>query len=487
MKYKILASAVLTLLCFQPVAAQDVDYTKGVFIVNEDWYGHQNSTVNYLLPDAEDGNYWHYRVIQTENPGTELGCTNQYGAIYNGRFYFIAKQDKDPGATIAGGRITVSDAKTMKVLYQSAVIDPSGATCDGRAFIGVDENKGYISSSNGVWIFDLNTFEVKGKIKGTENPNEDTGGNPSNPGGSLYHGQTGSMVMSGGLVFVAHQQYGVLVVDPQKDEVVQTIPVTIVAEGAGVGSVVKSKDGMIWASVAANVSGTGATLANLVKIDPVTLDTEVIDLPENIEAPANSWYAWTPDGFCASAQNNCLYWNGGESSWFSGYRIFKYDIDSGEISKIIDLQEDGDSWQLYGCSMRVHPKTDEIYMSLYHQFSDPTFIARRYSSDGEKINDYPMIQNYWFPSLPVFPEETGDTGVSENTARCNNDMIISLSEGKLFISNVTGNQVFVYSVSGCLVKSASVADGICFINMTDLSAGVYIVRTANAARKIILK
>lgn len=26
----------------------DVDYSDGVFIVNEDWYGHQNSTVNFL-------------------------------------------------------------------------------------------------------------------------------------------------------------------------------------------------------------------------------------------------------------------------------------------------------------------------------------------------------------------------------------------------------------------------------------------------------
>lgn len=48
--------------------AADIDYTTGVIFINEDWYGHQNSTVNYLLPDAPDGEYWNYRVIQTENP-----------------------------------------------------------------------------------------------------------------------------------------------------------------------------------------------------------------------------------------------------------------------------------------------------------------------------------------------------------------------------------------------------------------------------------
>ena len=65
----------------------EIDYTKGVFIVNEDWYGHQNSTVNYLIPDDPEGNYWEYRVIQKENPGVELGCTNQFGAIWHYRVY----------------------------------------------------------------------------------------------------------------------------------------------------------------------------------------------------------------------------------------------------------------------------------------------------------------------------------------------------------------------------------------------------------------
>ena len=37
--------------------AAAADYSDGVFIVNEDWYGHQNSTVNFLRPDDPDGDY----------------------------------------------------------------------------------------------------------------------------------------------------------------------------------------------------------------------------------------------------------------------------------------------------------------------------------------------------------------------------------------------------------------------------------------------
>ena len=227
------------------IAANEADYTKGIIWVNEDWYGHQNSTVNYLLPDDPDGNYWQYRVIQAENPGKELGCTNQYGALWHGRLYLIAKQDKDPGASVTGGRITVADARTLKILHQQSLIDPSGAQCDGRGFLGVDEHKGYISTSNGVWIFNLDSFTVEGQVEGSANPNAggDNDRPNTDPTGSLYHGQSGMMVMAAGRVFVAHQQYGLLVVDPEKDKVIKVISMDIVEPGAGIGSVVRAKKG----------------------------------------------------------------------------------------------------------------------------------------------------------------------------------------------------------------------------------------------------
>lgn len=369
------------------------DYTQGVFIVNEDWYGHQNSTVNYLLPDDPDGEYWHYRVFQTENPGCELGCTAEYGAIWNGRFYFIAKQDKDPGASVAGGRITVADASTMKVIKQLPMIDSSGAQCDGRAFLGIDAHKGYVSSSNGVWLFDLDRLEVDGQIPGT--------GNPSS---SLYYGQCGSMVMSAGRVFVAHQSAGVLVIDPVDDAVIETLTFDAVSEKAAVGSVVVSTDGTVWASVAKDVTGSGSAEPCIVEIDPQTLEMTVHTLPEGVYPPGNSWYAWTPDGFCASAVRNALYWNGGSNSWFSQQKVFRYDIDADRYEEIIDLKDEGVGWNVYGCSMRLHPVTDEIYMSLFVKFASTTYTLRRCDYMGQTIKEYPMIANYWFPSLPIFPQ-----------------------------------------------------------------------------------
>ena len=369
-----------------------VDYTQGVFFVNEDWYGHQNSTVNFLTNDGE----WIYRVVQKENPGVELGCTNQYGAIYGDRFYLIAKQEKDPGASVTGGRLTVCDAKTMKVLKQFANIsvDANGnSNADGRGFLGVDEHKGYVGTSNGIYVLDLDDLELKGAVTGSEN----IGGSAYD---QLYSGQVGNMVRVGDRVFAVHQSKGLLVINPATDQVEKVIEGV---EGWGFGSVVLSKDGNLWLSLASS-SGSGQADTRIMKVNPYTLETEVIELPEGIYGPANSWYAWTPDCFCASQQQNVLYWNGGNSSWFSGYTVYKYDIDKNEFSTYIDYNGDPDGWQIYGCSFRVSPMGDEAFVSLFKSFGDPTYVVRKYDADGKQLAEYPMIQNYWFPSLPVFPD-----------------------------------------------------------------------------------
>ena len=450
------------------ITAQEADYTEGIIWVNEDWYGHQNSTVNYLLPDDPDGNYFKYRIIQTENPGKELGCTNQYGAIWHGRLYLIAKQDKDPGATITGGRITVADAKTMKILHQQSLIDPSGAQCDGRGFIGVDEHKGYISTSNGVWIFDLDNFTVTGQVEGSANPNAGGDNDKPNtdPTGSLYHGQSGMMVCAAGKVFVAHQQYGVLVVDPNEDKVVDVISMDIVQKGAGIGSIVKSKDGFLWLSVAKNLQGTGAFLYYIVRLNPETLEYEIIDIPEGMYPPSNSWYAWTPDAFVASTVQNCLYWKGGPNQWFTGTKIYKFDCDTRQQSLFVDLEKEGANWKLYGCAIGVHPVTDDVYMALYHEFGTPTYVTRRYSAAGEKIRDYDMIMNYWFPSLPLFPQAKtdGDLGV-DNIEATNADGVGT-----------------IYSLQGYPVKA-----DVEFGDWQGLAPGIYIWRNDNIARKILIR
>lgn len=447
----------LPALTSEPV---QVDYSKGTFIVNEDWYGHQNSTINFLTDDGE----WIYRVIQKENPGVEIGATAQYGAIYGDKFFVMAKQPKDPGASITGGRITICDAKTMKVLKQIeniAVDDKGSSIADGRGFLGVDEHKAYVGSSNGIYVLDLDSLKITGSVSGAGNDSDD-------PYQQLYGGQIGNMVRVNDRVFAVHQKNGLLIINPATDEVEKTVEAP---EGWGFGSVVLSKDGNLWLSLAAS-SGSGQADTRIVKLNPATLEQTIIECPEGIFGPANSWYAWTPDCFCASKQNNVLYWNGGNSSWFSGKTIYKYDIDSNTFSTFIDYNDDPDGWQIYGCSFRVNPVTDEAIVSLYKGYGDPTYVVRKYNNEGKQTAEYSMISNYWFPSLPVFPDNEAPVvaDISPVSITTEDSTTVSLKDVATDADNMDAAIVkTVKKVSDEKVLKAEMADGDLVI--TPLKAG----------------
>ena len=397
----------LTILCalsFGSVCAQDgssVDYTKGVFVVNEDWYGHNNSTINFLSDEGE----WHYRVFQQENPGHELGCTSQYGTIYGNRIFIVSKQEKDPGATITGSRLAVCDATTMKLIKEFPFIaqnEDGTSIADGRCFFPVNEHKAYLGTNNGIYLFDLDNLTIGEKIKGSANDNTDGYG-------SLYMGQIGMMVRANDKVFAVHQQKGLLVFDAKTDTLITVIEAPVEDEKQrGFGSVVMSKDGSLWVSVAMDVSGNGSGMPYMIHVDPFTLETERVDIPvdEGIDMVPNSWYAWTADGFCSSTQENKIYWRNlpAGGSWFSSNKIFGYDIDKKEFFKVIDFAAGETSWDLYGTGFRIHPATDEIYAFCFHNFGDPTHMLARVSTSGEVKQEYSMINHYWFPAIPVFPD-----------------------------------------------------------------------------------
>ena len=70
-----------------------VDYTQGVFVLNEGSYSHENASVNHL---AYDGS-WSYYVAK------EIGATGCYCTPWGNRYYIMAKQPKDSGAEVSGG------------------------------------------------------------------------------------------------------------------------------------------------------------------------------------------------------------------------------------------------------------------------------------------------------------------------------------------------------------------------------------------------
>lgn len=147
---------------------------------------------------------------------------------------------------------------------------------------------------------------------------------------------------------------------------------------------------------------------------PRTLTVQQVDIPtaSGIEEIPNSWYAWTADGFCASTKENKIYWKGqGTGSWFTGYKIFCYDIDKNEFYKVFDFGKVEGEWRLYGTGFRIDPVSDDMYCFWYHEFLNPEHELAVVATDGRGEKNgtikgrYPYdITNYWFPALPVFPD-----------------------------------------------------------------------------------
>ena len=79
-------------------------YTDGVFMLNEDWYGHNNSTLNFIRPDHPTDPFEYYIIQNNEsNAGQSLGATAQFGAVYGDYLFIISKQDQDAGDGLSPG------------------------------------------------------------------------------------------------------------------------------------------------------------------------------------------------------------------------------------------------------------------------------------------------------------------------------------------------------------------------------------------------
>ncbi|WP_288763348.1 DUF5074 domain-containing protein [uncultured Weeksella sp.] len=381
----------------EPNAEEPIDFTKGYFIVNEEWFGHTNGSVNFI----DENDQVHYRVYSDRNNNEAFGATTQFGTIYGDKFYFVSKQAADAGDTnyTPGGRLVVADAKTMEKI---ASFDDIGGG-DGRSFLGVNPKTAYIASSNGVFLFDIENMKVGEIIEGTG-------------GGSTYSGQVGNLIRTKKYVFAVKQNTGILVIDPITHTLVQTI------EG-NFHSVVQAQDGKVW----------GALDNSLVAIDQFSLETSTIDLPENISIP-NSWGAWNAGSFTASAKENNLYFFPGKG-WSVSPNLVKFDASTHTFDPdfiIIPGQDETYKQIPYGAGVRVHPKTDEIIITTtesgYGAHYQKNWV-HRYSSNGELVKTIQMNDYYWFPAVTVFPDtEAPKVEGLENNYTVEDNLIINLNE-----------------------------------------------------------
>ena len=450
MKKAIKICTLYFVLCIlmSPLHAQTT-YTDGVFVLNEDWYGHNNSTINYIHDDATID----YRVFQAANAGTgyTFGATAQYGTIYGGKLFVISKQEQDPGeagSSNHGARIIVADAQTLQLIARIETIYTMNglSAADGRAFCGVDETKGYVSTSNGIFVLDFATWTITKRIAGTENPLI-VGGEVNADGvGPLYHNQCGIMIRTHDYVFAVQQDKGVLVIDPETDTLVKVIPGCF-------SEMVQTIGGDLWAAANTNsaylnypygMAGEEWDGHALYQIDPNTADVKKIWQISSGDAVGieQTWYALTLGGLQASnLEDSVFYYIASDRfDWFAGKKIIwrkdlrklgSPDQMAGYADNYNWFQYYSGTWTsnkpantFYGSSFQMHPYEEKLYAYAYkgNQVAINEFIYYIFNAakGGYNPNYYSQqnyytpqilipIRNYWYPAMYIFPDNYAPT------------------------------------------------------------------------------
>ena len=406
----------------EPYEQAPVDYTQGLFLVNEDWYGWDNGTVNFLTSDGR----WVYRAFRRENPGETLGVTTQYGAIYGGRFFFVSKQANNTAGTSTGGRLVVADALTLK---RVAAFDEIGG--DGRSFVGVDEHTAYIGTSSGITRLDLESMSLGETIAGT-------GGE-----GGLYAGQIGAMVRAGGYVFAAKQSVGVLVIDAATHTLHATIDLPTIS------TLTLGRDGGVWA----------ADATSLVRIDVATLETRSRLLPDDCRV-SSTWGAWNAGSLCAAYRNNFLYFANEK-----GNQIARYHIPTDELDADFFTLPDQDKayvQQFQGAGLRVDPRNDRLIVTatqsgyLSHYMNNWVHVVDGLS--GELLGTVELEPYYWFPALPVFPDnEAPVIALPDRLSIGREPVKISLLEAVTDADNLSASIVSAVEVEDSSVATARIS------------------------------
>ena len=489
MTNKVITALTGLLIASFPMQTMAQNYTDGAFVLNEDWYGHNNSTLNFWNPKA--GTIDYLIMQMANNYQYSLGCTSQYGQLYGDFLVISAKQDKDPGegGDMLSGRIAILNKKTLKPVGDEihpliSVNEKDKSDADGRGVCFVDNKKFYIGTSNGIYVFKWDeqgkifTWDSEKIIPGTENVLI-TGDEVSNADGlgPLYQNQIGMMLRTQDYVFAIKQDLGVLVIDPQTDEIITII------EGC-FSTMAQSKDGNIWVGVNYQEEGSEDNLnypygwngnawngSQLMCIDQYTLETKKVRLDTG--GIPQSWYAWTAGTLTASETENVLYFvytdpSLGQINWFRNCVLYRFNIDAIDWNNI-DLSNPDEAYAegaceeiydssfdnlyFYGGALQCNPKDGNLYASLYvgENIATQEWIYAIINSEGEMTQYQEPIKRYWYPAMFIFPDNEAPIvdGLEDITIADKNSVIVTLAD------KVTDND----SRNAAIVKSVSyVAD-----------------------------
>lgn len=419
----------ITLFVALMAGAQDFNFTNGIIFVNEDRYGPNQGSINYYDYDYDEMVYNVYALV---NPTQKLGVTTQHGQLYGGRLFLVSKQangSESAGSTY-GSRLAVLDGTTLK--QQASLLrfgaDPD-SVYDGRCYCAVNNDKGYVATSAGIFVLDVNTMAVTGPIAGTAS-------SAKGDYNSLYFDQCGDMVRFGQYVFAVQQGKGLHVIDPVSDVVVKTLPfpdIVTVFVTAGGNLYVANNSREIYDF------GTGPYVADFTRIDPVNLVAREVHNLDETRGAISSWGAWRARMLCVDPVDEKVYYYYDE---FQNY-ISCYDFDTREFTDhLIDLPEAAEiNWDgtrnhqgLYASALSFDPHTGDLVVQtteaapMYaYQIFNHNWVLFYDRTTCELKRQVRLQDAYWFTAMAVYPDTCDPTvSISDVTLRTGQDTVVSM-------------------------------------------------------------
>ena len=428
----------------------DFTFTNGIIFVNEDRYGPNQGSLNFYNYDYEE---MEYNVFALMNPGTKLGVTTQFGQLFGDKLFLVSKQanaSEASGSTI-GSRLAVLDAATLR--QQGSVLrfhESPDSVYDGRSYCAVNNDKGYISTSGGIFIFDVPTMSVTGAIEGTLS-------SARGDANSLYHDQCGDMVRFGQYVFAVQQGRGLHVIDPVTDALVATVPfpnIVTVFVTAGGNLYVANNSREIY-----DYSG-GPYEANFTRVNPVTFEVEeVFDLGQTHGA-MSSWGSWRACMVCVDPHAERVYYN------YDEYQnsISSYDFTSRTFTDAlitlpegVEINWDGtkEKQGLYSSAISFDPHTGDMVVQtieaapLSYQNFNHNWVLFYDANTLELKRQIRLRDAYWFPAMAVYPDVSAPTVIVADT---------QLGQGKTYKIDMVGAVSDPDNMSALAVTTAKSVD-----------------------------
>nr|WP_068889278.1 DUF5074 domain-containing protein [Pedobacter panaciterrae] len=326
-------------------------FEDGFFVINEGWFGHGTGSVSFF--DAASGKLKD-SVFQKENPGKDFepkSSTVQFATLFNKNLYVVSK---------VGGPVVVADAKSLKEVGRI----PASSQNDWRAFVGLDESNGLLSSNKGIFKVNLKTYEAPVQLAGTS-------------------GQTGDMLKAGKYVYTLSQADGAVIYNAADLTVAKKI------KGVTLGFA-QTPNNKVWYT-------KGKFLYNS---DPLTLVTDSVELPFT---PSTTWFTWFSSPIIASSKENTVFLLK-SPSFGGGKMLYKY-IEGNKASLDQPFITTPDKQSFYKKNLGYYAKTNQIVTTTVQDGYGNNYAVNNIyfydATSGNLVKQIPY-EGFYFPAMFVF-------------------------------------------------------------------------------------